>query len=167
MLPVSFSKASCEHSSQAFQKAQMGGGVNTCVGIHCLLVPQNWSFLGKWHCSHSIWPFLHLNNHRTYHSKLAMKRENTKGREQLIEIKDLKECCGTTKQNKPNPNHKAGKFLEGWTTKSFSKTIHYSSTENKWSDMLQPFVTWRHLAISSPHDRLCAKHCLQHYHDKR
>lgn len=166
MPAVSFSKESCEQSSQAFQKAQMGGGVNTCVGIHCLLVPQHSSFLGKWHCSHPIWPFLHLNNHRTHHSKLVMKRENIKGRKQLIEVKDLKQCRGTMKQNKPKPNHKAGKLLEGRTTKSFSKTIDYSSTENKWSDKLQPFVTWRHLAINSPHDRHCAKHCLQLYHKR-
>lgn len=169
MAAVSFSKESCEHSSEAFQKAQTGGGVNTRVGTHCLLAPQHWSFLGKWHCSHPIQPLLHLNNHRIHHSspsKLVMKRENTKDREQLTEVKDLKECWGTMKQNKPKPSHTAGKLLEGWTTKSFSKTTDYSSTENKWSDKIQLFVTWRHLAINSPYDRHCAKHCLQHYHKR-
>lgn len=39
MLAASFSKESCENSSQAFQKAQTGGDVNTCVGIHYL--PQH------------------------------------------------------------------------------------------------------------------------------
>lgn len=167
---VSFSKESSEHSCQAFQKAQMGGGVNTsseqCWNTLSTGTPT--LKLGKWHWSHRIWPFLHLNNHRTHHSKLVMIRENTKGREQLTEVKDLKQCWGTTNQNKPKPNHKTRKLLEGWTTKSFSKTIHFSSTENKRSDKLQPFGTWRHLAVNSPHDRDCAKHCLQHYyHDKR
>lgn len=40
-----------------------------------------------------------------------MKRENTKGREQLTEVKDLKQCWGRTKQNKPKPNHKAFRRL--------------------------------------------------------
>lgn len=60
-----------------------------------------------------------------------------------------------SKENKTKQNQtpKLGSFWEGWTTKHSSKTIHYSSTEKKWSGKFWPYVIWRQLAINSPHEK--------------
>lgn len=143
MPAVSFSKESSEHNSQAFQKAQMGGGANTCVWTHCLLVHQHYSCLGNW--SHPMGPFFTFKQSWNTPVKTGDKKgkykevQNNKQKSKF----DFKQCWGTTKQNKENKikqnqTPKLGSFWEGWTTKHSSKTIHYSSTEKK---------KWKVLAI--------------------